>query len=294
MQADITKKSVIAENRDGKPRQWRLWARQIGALLSLELPKTLLSRRAALLYLLAGAPLLLLALLCVRPLRLDASDTGVLLNNANTFYAQIYVWFLLRTVIFFGCAWLFMSLFRGEIIDRSLHYYFLTPVRREVLLVGKYLSGLLAAWAVFGVMTLIAQLLFYTALGPAVRSAYFANGPGLRQALTYLTITLLACMGYGAVFVLVGLVFRNPVIPALLAYGWEIINFLLPPLLKKISVVHYLNSLAPVPVTEGPFAITAEPTPVIWAVLGLILFTVVVLALAGRRARRLEISYGNE
>jgi hypothetical protein len=32
---------------------------------------------------------------------------------------------------------------------------------------------------------------------------------------------------------IVGLFFRNPIIPALMLYGWEWINFLLPPLLKK-------------------------------------------------------------
>ena len=42
-----------------------------------------------------------------------------------------------------------MNLFRGEVVDRSLHYYFLAPVRREVLVVGKYLSGLIATIALF-------------------------------------------------------------------------------------------------------------------------------------------------
>ncbi len=38
-----------------------------------------------------------------------------------------------------------MNLFRGDIVDRSLHFYFLSPVRREVLVVGKYLSGLVTS-----------------------------------------------------------------------------------------------------------------------------------------------------
>ena len=78
---------------------------------------------------------------------------------------------------------------------------------------------------------------------------------GLGQLLTYAGITMLACLGYGAFFLVVGLFIRNPIIPALLLYGWEWINFLLPPVLKKISVIHYLNSLVPVPVSEGPFAV---------------------------------------
>jgi len=72
------------------------------------------------------------------------------------------------------------------------------------------------------------------------------------------------------------------------------LNFLLPPFLKKISVIHYLNSLAPVPVYEGPFAVAALPTPAWIAVPSLIVVTAIVLLVAGRRIRRMEINYGSE
>jgi ABC-type transport system involved in multi-copper enzyme maturation permease subunit len=286
--------TAATETRADNFYDWQLWGRQVSALLRLELKKTLFSRRAVLLYLLAGLPLFLLALWAVAPKPFIAEEGGELIGKANDIFAALYGGLMLRTVVFFGCAWLFMNLFRGEIVDRSLHYYFLAPVRREVLVAGKYLAGLLAAMLLFGAMTVAAQLLFYLPLGRAASSLYFANGPGFRHLFAYLGMTWLACLGYGAAFLLIGLLFRNPVIPALVAYGWEGINFLLPPLLKKISVTHYLNSLAPVPVPEGPFAVTAEPTPVWLATLGLLLFTAAVLALAGWRARGLEISYGNE
>ena len=37
---------------------------------------------------------------------------------------------------------------------------------------------------------------------------------------------MLACVGYGAFFLVVGLFIRNPIVPALLLYGWEWLNFL--------------------------------------------------------------------
>jgi hypothetical protein len=120
------------------------------------------------------------------------------------------------------------------------------------------------------------------------------DGPGLNQSLTYLGITVLACIGYGAVFLVIGLFFRNPIIPAVFLYGWEFINFLLPPMLKKLSVVHYLHSLTPVPIDDGPFAIVTEPTSALLTVPGLILVTAAVLAMASIRIRRMEIRYGSE
>jgi hypothetical protein len=123
---------------------------------------------------------------------------------------------------------------------------------------------------------------------------FFLDGPGLGQLLTYAGITILACIGYGAFFIVVGLFFRNPIIPALVLYGWEWINFLLPPLLKKVSVIHYLQSLTPVPLSDGPFAVVAEPTPAWIAIPSLIVVTIIVLVAASYRIRHMEIRYGSD
>jgi ABC-type transport system involved in multi-copper enzyme maturation permease subunit len=270
---------------------WSLWGRQVAAVMRLELRKNFLSRRSLLLYLIAGLPLALLALLDIFPPPSNEFNDFTLLS---VMYAAIYNGLILRTLIFFGCAWVFMNLFRGEVVDRSLHYYFMTPARREVLVVGKYLSGLVTTIVMFGVSTVGSMILLYFVRFYSQSTRYFFDGPGLRQMLVYLGITVLACVGYGAVFLIIGLFFRNPVIPALIMYGWEWINFLLPPLLKKVSVIHYLHSLAPVPMSEGPFAVLAEPTPAWLSVPSLFVFTLAVLTLASLYIRRMEISYAGE
>ena len=267
---------------------WSLRLRQALAVMRLEIRKNFLSRRAFLLYLIAGAPLVLLSLLALFPPSTDAPDN---FGEIGIAYAAIYGALILRTLVFFGCAWVFMNLFRGEAVDRSLHYYFLAPVRREVLVVGKYLSGLIATTVLFSITTIGSMLILYFWQSPSESSRFFFDGAGFGQLLTYLAVTILACVGYGAVFLLVGLFFRNPIVPALLLYGWEFINFLLPPLLKKISVIHYLQSLVPVAMPEGPFAVLVEPTSALIAVPSLLLFTVVVLFLASRHIRRMDISY---
>jgi len=270
---------------------WSLWARQTLAVLRLELRRNFLGRRALLLYVLAGLPLTALAAVIVF---LPGDSGSANFAELSIAYSVIYGALILRTLLFFGCAWVFMNLFRGEIVDRSLHYYFLAPVRREVLVVGKYLSGLVATVTLFGISTLGSFALLYFGLFPARSVEYVFNGPGFGQALTYAGITALACVGYGAVFLIVGLFFRNPIIPAGLIYGWEWINFLLPPLLKKVSVIHYLHSLVPVPPPQGPFAVLAEPTPAWISVPSLLLFTALTLVLAGLHIRRQEISYAGE
>ena len=270
---------------------WSLWTRQTLAVMRLEIKKNFLSRRAFLLYLIAGLPLVLLSLFVV--FEPPGNEQGSFSELGNE-YAAIYGGLILRTLVFFGCAWVFMNLFRGEVIDRSLHYYFLAPVRREILVVGKYLSGLIATIALFSITTVGSMFIYYFCLSPSESARFFFDGAGFGQMLAYLRVTCLACLGYGAVFLLLGLFFRNPIIPGLMLYCWEWLNFLLPPLLKKISVIHYLTSLVPVPMSEGPFAVLVEPTPAWISVLSLLLFTGVVLFLASLYIRRMEISYAGD
>ena len=98
---------------------------------------------------------------------------------------------------------------------------------------------------------------------------------------------------FGAFFLVVGCFFRNPIIRQS-CFRWEWLNFLLPPLLKKISVIHYLHSLVPIPVSEGPFAVVAEPTPAWIAVPSLVIVTTIVLVIASYRIRHMEIRYGSD
>jgi ABC-type transport system involved in multi-copper enzyme maturation permease subunit len=282
----------VAPRKDEKlSLPWSLWLRQIRAIFRLEIEKNFLGRRSILLYLLALLPVVPLALLApFTPPGREWQD----FTQYSMIFAIFYGGLILRTVVFFGCAWIFMNLFRGELVDRSLHFYFLSPVRREVLVVGKYLSGLVTSVILFTTTTIVSMLLLYFPHFYSESSRFFVDGPGLGQLLTYAGITILACIGYGAFFLVVGLFFRNPIIPALVLYGWEWLNFLLPPLLKKVSVIHYLHSLTPVPVSEGPFAVVAEPTPAWIAVPSLIVVTAVVLIAASYRIRRMEINYGSD
>jgi hypothetical protein len=286
-----TAETAIANKRQNESLPLRLWLRQIAAIMRLELKKNFFGKRAFLVYLLALMPVGLFVLIAILP---PAARDWLDFAQYPVLFSVIYNALILRTVIFFGCAWIFMNLFRGEIVDRSLHYYFLSAVRREVLITGKYISGVVTSVVLFVSVTIISMLLMFFPHFYSASMRFFFEGAGLTQLLTYAGITILACIGYGAFFLVVGLFVRNPIIPALALYGWEWINFLLPPLLKKISVIHYLNSLVPIPISEGPFAVIAEPTPAYISVPGLLIVTALVLIVAGTRIRHMEIRYGGD
>jgi hypothetical protein len=235
--------------------------------------------------------------------KLDSRQIEPLLNfeEDRTIFAGIFQYFYLRLAIFFGCLGMFMYLFSGEMSNRTLHYWFLAPARRDVLLAGKYAAGLVASSVIFGGGALLA---FITMVWPhdAVELQSYWNAGGMAHAFWYAAAAVLGCVGYGSVFLAVGLYVRNPIIPAAVLLAWEGASGVLPNALQKISILYYLQSLCPVPAPvdqNAPplvrlLAVPAAPTSRPAAILGLLLLTALVLWIASRAVRRMEISYGAE
>jgi hypothetical protein len=235
--------------------------------------------------------------------KLDSMNIEPVLNfeEDRTIFAGMFQYFYLRLAIFFGCLGMFMYLFSGEMSNRTLHYWFLAPARREVLLAGKYAAGLIASSVIFGGGALLAFAVMVWPHEAVALQAYW-NAGGMAHACWYAAAAVLGCVGYGSVFLAVGLYVRNPILPAAVLLAWEGINGILPPVLQKISILYYLQSLCPIPAPidgDAPalirlLAVPAAPASRPAAILGLLLLTALVLWIASRAVRRMEISYGAE
>lgn len=265
---------------------WGHWWRQVLAIIRLELRKGF--RRSWGLFLLALSPLFIFTLRLIIP---EAVDDPSDVAGATEFFAGTYQAFILRIVIFLGCVAIFGNMIRRETLDRSLHYYFLSPLRRELLVAAKFLTGLIVAFSLFALTTVAGFILIYLPHESAAVRQLLFSGPGLGHLGSYLLVTFMACLGYGAVFLFFGFFFKSPALPALAVFGWEGIHFLLPPLLKKVSVIHYLQSLCPVPIPEGPLAMLADaPSPWV-AIPGLFVLALVLVTVSALKIRGMEVTY---
>jgi hypothetical protein len=225
------------------------------------------------------------------------SDFG----DDRSVFAGVFQYFYLRLGVFFGCLGIFMNLFRGEMLDKTLHYWFLAPARRDILLLGKYVAGMVAATTIF---TFGAGLCFLVMLWPQEPSelAAFWPDPGLSHLFWYCAATVLGCGGYGSVFLAAGVLLRNPIVPAAALLFWESINGFLPAMLQKVSILYYVQALTPVPVPledDAPLFIQllmrpAAPPSTLVAVLGLLIVTAFVLWAAAAASRGIEIDYGTD
>lgn len=269
-------------------------ARQIMAVQRLEIRKRFLGRRALPVYLLVLIPLALFGGRTILSLVFGVATSDTVAQD-RVMYAVLYRTLLLRFVVYFGCVAVFVPLFRGDILDKSLHYYLLAPMARRTLTLAKYVSGLAAALAMFGAVTFATWSLTYLAHGPGTLFDVLGSGRGLVELASYLLVTALACVGYGAVFLTAGMLFRNPIPSVVTILAWESINALLPPVLKKISVIHYLESLLPVAIPQSSgIAILADPASPWVAIPGILVVAAILVTVASRRARRLEVLYGVE
>ena len=224
------------------------------------------------------------------------------LSDDATLFAGVFQFFFLRLAVFFGCLGIFMNLFRGEILDRSLHFYFLAPIRREVLMAGKFVAGLLATCAIFVTSELLQNVAFLGHLPPGLRDHYLYQNHGLEHAAVYVLVTVLACLGYGAFFLVAGMLFRNPILPTAGILIWEAANPFLPSVLKHFSVIYYLKALCPVDIPVPPntpplmalLISNSDPVSPPLALVGILIVASLALYVSSLQVRRMEINYTTE
>src|SRR4051812_14649032 len=139
----------------------RLRLRQMLFVMRLELQRYVRGRRYLGIYVLAIIPNLLLWATRSMVQAYPEMSGYALLRAYPIAYAQMFGSFQLRLLIFFSCGLIFSQLFRSEILEKTLHYYFTIPIRREVVVVGKYLTALVVSLSLFVSTTILSYYLFF-------------------------------------------------------------------------------------------------------------------------------------
>ena len=149
-----------------------------------------------------------------------------------------------------------------EIDNKTITYLLTRAVSKSSIILGKFAAYLLGAFLVLFLSLLITLLL--TATDPKMQHTFVSN---LNLFGKYLGVIVLALITYGSIFTFFGASFKHPVIIGLLfAFGWEKIAVIVPGLIQKISIVHYLLSAFPtdrIPkhIGDGLFKSTIQPVP---------------------------------
>jgi ABC-type transport system involved in multi-copper enzyme maturation permease subunit len=252
-------------------------------VFDLSLGQMLWSRRTIFMALIVGLPVLVALL--VRGLVLLGAPIDRTLAGPAIFGLMIWALYVHFSVpvlaMFYGT-----SLIADEVEDKTLTYLFTRPVSRGAVLVGKYLGYLVCT-----VFVVLPSVVIVWLLIAPMRGSLGASFPDLVVDLGVLALGLAA---YGAVFALVGALFRRPLLFGLIfVFGWELLVMALPGYLKRLTVAYYLEGLVPhaVPTDTALRLVQAifqeRPTPAA-SLIGLAVIVLVGLWWAARTVARRE------
>ncbi len=216
----------------------------VSRIYDLSFGQMLWSRRTVFMALVVAGPVavaLILRLLVSMDL-LDASGVidgrPVTTDGPVIFGLMIWGFYLSFSVpllgVFYGT-----SLIADEVEDKTITYLFTRPLPRGAVLVGKYLAYLVCT----GLLVLPSVMLVFFLVVPLLGGSIGAGFPDLLKDLALLAVGLAV---YGALFALVGTLFKRPLLTGLVfIFGWEPIVVVLPGYMKLFTASYYLQGLVP-------------------------------------------------
>jgi ABC-2 type transport system permease protein len=222
------------------------------AMLSLSLDSGLLTRRSLVMAVLLGLPVLFaLVYRLVLAARLPAEITGFDL------YSRIVLFYWVRNVLPLAALFYGAALVADDVEGKTITFLLARPAPRPALLVGKFAAYVVTALAI----TLPAVLLTFALLASAQGfDSLRAHVPDLFRDLGVSALTLVV---YGALFTLLGVLLRRPLLPGLLfLLAWELLANL-PGYLPRLTITAWLRSLLPYnPPAEGVAELFGQALPV--------------------------------
>jgi ABC-2 type transport system permease protein len=202
-------------------------------VFDLALDQMLWSRRSLFMALLLGLPLVFalifrMFLVAHLPPRMSGFD----------FYGNLIAFYYVGNVLPLAALFYSTALIADEVEGKTLTYLLTRPITRGAILTGKFAAYLVTTLT----FTLPAGVLTFLLLnsGRGV-SGLGARVPEMFQDMGVLGLTLLV---YGALFTLMGVLLRRPVIPGLLfVMVWEFFVPKLPGYMPRFTLTTWLRSL---------------------------------------------------
>jgi ABC-2 type transport system permease protein len=253
------------------------FARSARAVFDLALEGMLWSRRSLAVVVVLLLPVLFAVLYRVAlaarfPTRIAAAD---LYGMAVAFF---YVSHALPLVALFYAT----SLIADEVESKTITYLLTRPIRRSAILCGKFAAYCATTCALALPAVVVTFFLLMTERG---RQGVSAGAPDLVRDLG---VVALALLSYGALFTLIGVLLKRPLLAGLFyIYGWELLAYA-PGWSPRLTTTAWLKSLLRHrPAGEGIGDAFGQVLPAGLALVVLAVIIAVCLALAaGIFARR--------
>ncbi len=241
------------------------------AVLDLSLEARVWSRRTLLMGILVALP----ALVAVAYRVVLATQPAAHMPPPDDIYAVIVAVYWIRNVLPLAALFFATALVADEVEGRTLTYLLTRPLTRAEVLAGKFAAYLATTLALALPSVVLTYFVLLTARG------WSAIGPSVGDLFRDVGVAGLALVAYGALFALLGVLLKRPVIPGLLfLYGWELMANL-PGYLPRFTLTAWLRSLIRHrPAEEGLAGLFQQVLPVEQALAVLVIVSAAFLAAA--------------
>ncbi len=171
---------------------------------------------------------------------LIASGIARPLVSAGGLFSAMMVTAYLQFLLLMVCLFYGTALVADEVENKTLTYLTTRPVPKALLLLGKYLAFLLIGIGIMFHSILLNYLILYSSDG------WMRIFTGSGTLFKDLSVILLGLMAYGAIFCFLGASTKRPLVIGLIfCAGWESLITYLPGMTRKLTVMHFLQSLFP-------------------------------------------------
>ncbi|HXK08180.1 MAG TPA: ABC transporter permease [Vicinamibacteria bacterium] len=202
------------------------------AVFDLSLDGMVWTRRTLLMGLLVGLPAVVALLYRVVATRPEAR-----LPPPADLYAVIVAVYWIRNVLPLAALFFATALVADEVEGRTLTYLTSRPLTRPSVFAGKFAAYVATTLALALPAVVLTFFVLLSARGLS------AVGPAVGDLFRDAGVVALTLLAYGALFALLGVLLKRPVIPGLLfLYGWELMANL-PGYLPRLTLTAWLRSL---------------------------------------------------
>jgi ABC-type transport system involved in multi-copper enzyme maturation permease subunit len=254
----------------GRPLPFRPAAR---AVFDLSLEAMVWTRRSVLMAILVGMPVVFGILYRI----VLASNAKVQPVTPHDLYAVIVAVYWIRNVLPLAALFYATALVADEVEGKTLTYLVTRPLTRASIFAGKFAAYLVTTLTLALPAAVLTFFLILSARG------FSAIGQAVGDLVRDLAVMALALLVYGALFALLGVLLKRPVIPGLMfLYGWELLANL-PGYLPRLTITAWLRSLVTHrPAQEGLAGLFQQVLPASQALPVLVVASAAFLFLAAR------------
>jgi ABC-2 type transport system permease protein len=203
------------------------------AVFDLSLEGMMWTRRTLLMGILVALPILF----AIGYRAVLATQPHAELLPPGDLYAVIVALYWIRNVLPLAALFFATALVADEVEGRTLTYLLTRPLTRASIFAGKFAAYLVTTLSLALPACVLAFFILMSARG------FASVPPAVLDLLRDLGVIALALVAYGALFALLGVLLKRPVIPGLMfLYGWELLANL-PGYLPRFTLTAWLRSL---------------------------------------------------